>query len=314
MAQMAAQHAIAQLNRDVAFAISNSISISTMPGAVYNSGNLILLSSASLPEASSNSTNANFISSMSGYGVIHSNTNTNLFLVPIVNLTNSMGGTNIYGRYSYWVDDDGSRANLNAMVQSSTVSNRTNYIPGFPTNSNPRILDPSVFISAAGSGNSIGDRIVSQIRRSFASPSPTNSWSYFFTPRQILSTNHGFTLANSRQMLTQVTAGPANLGDIWHYTNSAIATNKINLNQNLPSVEIGGINLQRNFLTNAALSTALTSELDSLINYKIDRALFDDLVETLEIGSLCALGGGLPLGVKNALQYFRGELDGYFEG
>lgn len=46
--------------------------------------------------------------------------------------------------------------------------------------------------------------------------------------------------------------------------------------------------------------------------YKIDRTLFNDLVETMEIGSLCALGGGLPLGVKNALQYFRGELDGYF--
>ncbi|MCW5899510.1 MAG: hypothetical protein KIT10_09600 [Flavobacteriales bacterium] len=45
---------------------------------------------------------------------------------------------------------------------------------------------------------------------------------------------------------------------------------------------------------------------------KIDRALFNDLVETMEIGSLCALGGGLPLGVKNALQYFRGELEGYF--
>jgi len=45
---------------------------------------------------------------------------------------------------------------------------------------------------------------------------------------------------------------------------------------------------------------------------KIDRALFNDLVETMEIGSLCALGGGLPLGVKNALQYFRAEIDGYF--
>ena len=32
----------------------------------------------------------------------------------------------------------------------------------------------------------------------------------------------------------------------------------------------------------------------------------------MEIGSLCALGGGLPLGVKNALQYFDGELKGYF--
>lgn len=47
--------------------------------------------------------------------------------------------------------------------------------------------------------------------------------------------------------------------------------------------------------------------------YKIDRALFNDLVETMEIGSLCALGGGLPLGVKNALEYFKEELDGYFD-
>ena len=48
-------------------------------------------------------------------------------------------------------------------------------------------------------------------------------------------------------------------------------------------------------------------------NYKIDRKLFDDLLETLEIGSLCALGGGIPLPVKNALQYFNEELKKYFE-
>ena len=40
-------------------------------------------------------------------------------------------------------------------------------------------------------------------------------------------------------------------------------------------------------------------------DYKIDRNLLDDLVETLEIGSLCALGGGFPLPIKNALQYFE---------
>lgn len=45
---------------------------------------------------------------------------------------------------------------------------------------------------------------------------------------------------------------------------------------------------------------------------KIDRALFNDLIETMEIGSLCALGGGLPLGVKNALQYFGAELQEHF--
>ena len=47
--------------------------------------------------------------------------------------------------------------------------------------------------------------------------------------------------------------------------------------------------------------------------YKIDPVLFNDLLETLEIGSLCALGGGLPLPVKNALQYFNQELSTYFK-
>ena len=45
--------------------------------------------------------------------------------------------------------------------------------------------------------------------------------------------------------------------------------------------------------------------------YKIDRVLLNDLLDTLETGSLCALGGGLPLPVKNALQYFGDELAEY---
>jgi NADH-quinone oxidoreductase subunit F len=48
-------------------------------------------------------------------------------------------------------------------------------------------------------------------------------------------------------------------------------------------------------------------------NYKIDKKLFTDLLQTMEIGSLCALGGGLPLPVKNALQYFQEELQVYFK-
>ena len=47
-------------------------------------------------------------------------------------------------------------------------------------------------------------------------------------------------------------------------------------------------------------------------DYKISRTLFDDLVETMETGSLCALGGGLPLPVKNALKYFPEELEAFF--
>ncbi len=48
-------------------------------------------------------------------------------------------------------------------------------------------------------------------------------------------------------------------------------------------------------------------------DYKISRELFNDLITTLQIGSLCALGGGLPLPVKNALEYFNDELSPYFE-
>ncbi len=47
-------------------------------------------------------------------------------------------------------------------------------------------------------------------------------------------------------------------------------------------------------------------------NSSIDMVLFTDLLETLEIGSLCMLGGGLPLPVKNALHYFEDELKSYF--
>lgn len=47
-------------------------------------------------------------------------------------------------------------------------------------------------------------------------------------------------------------------------------------------------------------------------DYKIDKTLLTDLIQTLEIGSLCALGGGLPLPLKNALQYFDHELSPYF--
>lgn len=47
-------------------------------------------------------------------------------------------------------------------------------------------------------------------------------------------------------------------------------------------------------------------------NYKINYLLFADLLETMESGSLCALGGGLPLPVKNILKYFKSELLPYF--
>ena len=49
-------------------------------------------------------------------------------------------------------------------------------------------------------------------------------------------------------------------------------------------------------------------------SYKIDRELITDLLDTMEQTSLCALGGGVPLPIKNALEHFAGELQGYFKG
>ncbi len=48
-------------------------------------------------------------------------------------------------------------------------------------------------------------------------------------------------------------------------------------------------------------------------DYRMDIGLMNDLLETMEIGSLCALGGGLPLPVKNTLMYFEEELKPFFK-
>jgi NADH-quinone oxidoreductase subunit F len=47
-------------------------------------------------------------------------------------------------------------------------------------------------------------------------------------------------------------------------------------------------------------------------SYEIDRNLFEDLLTTLEEGSLCAHGGGIPLPIRNILEYFKPEIDVYF--
>ncbi|MEP1557666.1 MAG: NADH-ubiquinone oxidoreductase-F iron-sulfur binding region domain-containing protein, partial [Lentilitoribacter sp.] len=44
-----------------------------------------------------------------------------------------------------------------------------------------------------------------------------------------------------------------------------------------------------------------------------DKELVEDLLQTMEQGSLCALGGGVPLPVKNALQYFMPEMQHLFD-
>ncbi|MDX2369789.1 MAG: NADH-ubiquinone oxidoreductase-F iron-sulfur binding region domain-containing protein [Colwellia sp.] len=44
----------------------------------------------------------------------------------------------------------------------------------------------------------------------------------------------------------------------------------------------------------------------------INPELLSDLLETMQLGSLCALGGGVPLPINNILQYFEDEISPYF--
>jgi NADH-quinone oxidoreductase subunit F len=43
----------------------------------------------------------------------------------------------------------------------------------------------------------------------------------------------------------------------------------------------------------------------------INPELLNDLLETMQLGSLCALGGGVPLPIQNILQYFGDEISPY---
>ncbi len=47
--------------------------------------------------------------------------------------------------------------------------------------------------------------------------------------------------------------------------------------------------------------------------HPLNKILLNDLLDTMEKGSLCALGGGVPLPIKNALQWFPEEFSAYFE-
>jgi len=44
----------------------------------------------------------------------------------------------------------------------------------------------------------------------------------------------------------------------------------------------------------------------------LDTELLNDLLETMQLGSLCALGGGVPLPIQNILQYFVDEVRPFF--
>lgn len=66
--------------------------------------------------------------------------------------------------------------------------------------------------------------------------------------------------------------------------------------------------------TPCRLGTAKGSRMlkNASIENKLDKNLFTELLELLQTGSLCALGSGIPLPMRNIMDQFRDELSPYF--
>jgi hypothetical protein len=101
-------------------------------------------------------------------------------------------------------------------------------------------------------------------------------WSYYFSPQQIANfyNNLGGSWNVLRADYFQLSAGPRNLTN----APSWFTNNRVNLNTQLSPITNGGVRFARNFLTNAAGGAPLTTEIDNLIQNKIDRAAITNQV------------------------------------
>lgn len=126
--------------------------------------------------------------------VIQTNTDTNIYYnFPLIAVTNSSGGTTkTNGRYAYWIDDEGSKANLNAMG--------TNPRSGFFPNQQ-RSYDYSIISSNKGLA-SFGSAIAGSF---------SDSWPYFFTGNQIGLLDTTMSNVDVVNLRHSMAAGPGNL-------------------------------------------------------------------------------------------------------
>jgi hypothetical protein len=207
VAMMGVNQAVAMLNTNV-----TNWSARTQPGRLMTLENGAMpLTSASVPGASGSNVNVNAWVDTNYF--IARTTNTSVFAAPVVPVS---GGTNRIGGYAFWVDDDGSRINLNA----ASVQARTNFLP---TNARPMVLNRDLFPTInAGDWTAISNRFAALIDPPNATAT-TNGWGYFFTPRQIVAiSNVG--PANYGAMMFQIAGGPPN----WRPTNSyALGSNGV---------------------------------------------------------------------------------------
>jgi len=207
MAMMAVNQAVSILNTNL-----TNWSARTQPGRLMSQASgPVPLTSAAVPGVSGNRVNVNAWVDTNYF--IARTTDRDAFSAPLFEVTR---GTNRIGGYAFWVDDDGSRINLNA----ASALARSNFLP---TNARPLVLSRDLFPSvAANHWNSISNGFKAVIDPPNLTAT-TNGWGYFFTPRQMVGiSNVG--AANYGAMMFQVGSGPPN----WRPTNSyALGSNGV---------------------------------------------------------------------------------------
>jgi hypothetical protein len=164
MAEVGVNRAMALLNSTV------TNGVVTQPGRAWSPDtNFVPLTSAAIGTGRTNvNLNQRSLDQAGTNYFISTNTNSAFFTVPVIDVRVS---NVLVGGYAFWVDDDGSRVNLNAAWTNA----RTNFLP---TNSRPYSLAPYALPSVASAN--FASLITNQTTNS------TQGWGYFFTPRQIL--------------------------------------------------------------------------------------------------------------------------------
>jgi len=193
MADMAVNRGLALLNMTV------TNSVVTQPGRAWSSdAGDVQLSSAALGggaslvnlntwQAGTNATNY----------FIATNTTTAFFQVPFIEARVS----NVpVGRYAFWIDDDGSKMNLNATWTNA----RADFLP---TNARPY----SLLVFTSFPNLSLANLSVSNfsVMVTTNTTNRTLGWSYFFTPRQLMMLS-GLNIGTYQKLMFHATGGPGN--------------------------------------------------------------------------------------------------------
>lgn len=221
--EQANQLAMFAVNRGVELLNSNSFSnsagLATQPGRVFIVGsNAQSLSSEAFAASAVATTNVNAWQTWEYSGTTYTNyfISTNMtpayFTVPLDDVRNGTKTSPLVGRYGFWIDDDGSRANMNA----ANPATRTNFLP---TNSRPLAWNSGAFpVVSSAMSTDLGTWI-----QPASVTDAANGWGWFFTPRQLYGiANLGNSAYNA--LLSQIGAGPLN----WRPSNSyALSSNGV---------------------------------------------------------------------------------------